>query len=223
MGQTIARIKSNGKHFEIIVDLDKALEFKKTGAGNDFLEADTIFTDSKKGNVASKDDLNSCFKTTDVQAIAEKIVKDGEVLVSQEHRDAEQDKKLNQIIDFLTRNAVDPQTGNPHTAERIKGALNQASINIKNTPIEQQIKDIVTALSTILPIKIKTRKIKITVPATHTGRAYGIFSQYKEKENWLGNGDLEIIANIPSGILIDFYDQLNSVTHGSALTEEIKE
>jgi ribosome maturation protein Sdo1 len=31
------------------------------------------------------------------------------------------------------------------------------------------------------------------------------------------------MLKIPSGIIIDFYDKLNSITHGSALTEEIKE
>ena len=48
-------------------------------------------------------------------------------------------------------------------------------------------------------------------------------TQYKEEENWLDNGDLQVIASVPSGIIIDFYDKLNSVTHGAALTEEIKE
>lgn len=223
MSSTTARIKINEKHFETIVDMDKAISFKKTGVGNDFLEADTIFSDSKKGNVASQDDLTSCFKTTDTQEIAEKIVKDGEILVGQEHRNAEQDKKFNQVVEFLVKNAINPQTQNPHTAERIKSALKQASVNIKNIPVEQQIKDITSAISSILPITIKTRKIKITTPAIHTGKVYGLLNQYKEKENWLENGDLEVVANIPSGILIDFYAQLNSMTHGSALTEEIKE
>ena len=52
---------------------------------------------------------------------------------------------------------------------------------------------------------------------------YGLVAQYKEKENWLNDGSLEVIVNVPAGIVIDFYDKLNSITHGSALTEEIKE
>lgn len=220
---TTARIKQGGKNFEIIVDLDKALEFKKSDISSNFLEIDKIFTDSKKGFAASSSDLKEAFGTEDAHKIAEKIVKSGEVLVTQEHRNEEKEKKFKQVVDFLTNNSIDPQTGNPITAERIKSALEQAHVNIKNIPIENQINDILSEISRIIPIKIETKKVKVTVPAIHTGKVYGIVNQYKEKENWLDNGDLEIILKIPSGIIIDFYDKLNSVTHGSALTEEIKE
>ena len=78
-------------------------------------------------------------------------------------------------------------------------------------------------ISAVLPIKLETKKIKVKIPAIKTGQAYGSVSQYKESEKWLDNGDLEIIVNIPSGLVMDFYDKLNSVTHGSAFAEEIKE
>lgn len=96
-------------------------------------------------------------------------------------------------------------------------------MNIKNTPIENQIKEIVEGLSKVIPIRLETKKIKIKIPAMHTGRAYGVISQYKEGEKWLDDGGLEVTVKVPSGIIMDFYDELNSVTHGSALTEEIKE
>ncbi len=224
MTQTTAKIRQGSKHFEIIVDLDKALAFKKGESSSvDFLEADSIFTDAKKGNVASTSDLEQAFKTTEVDAISERIIKNGEVLVTQEHRNAEQDERFKQVVDFLSKNSVDPQTGNPHTIERIKNALEQAHINIKNAPIDSQISDIVTELSKIIPIKIETKKVKIKVPAIHTGKVYGVINQYKEQENWLGDGSLEVVVNVPSGLIIDFYDKLNGVTHGSALTEEIKQ
>ncbi|MFW5846980.1 MAG: ribosome assembly factor SBDS [Nanoarchaeota archaeon] len=225
MTQTEARIKKEGKHFEILVDMDKALEFKKSGKGNssDFLEHDEIYEDIKKGERASEEDLKQAFGTQDINVIAEKIVKSGEVLISQEHRDAEQEKRFNQVVEFLTRNSIDPQTKNPHTAERIKSALKDAHVNITNKPIESQMKEILESLSKIIPIKIETKKLKITIPAMHTGKAYGVITEYKENENWLSNGDLEMIVNVPAGILMDFYDKLNSVTHGSALSEEINE
>jgi len=225
MTQTTARIKQGGKHFEILVDLDKALAFKKNsqGSAEEFLEIDRIFSDSKKGEAAPTSDLKEAFGTDNSNEIAEKIVKSGEVLLTQEHRDEEREKKIKQVVDFLAKNAIDPQSGNPHSSERIKNALEQAHVNIKNTPIENQIQDILANISKIIPIKIETKKVKITIPAIQTGKAYGVITQYKESENWLGNGDLEVIVKVPAGIIMDFYDKLNSVTHGSALTEEIKE
>jgi len=223
MAQTLARIKKTGKNFEILVDLDDALKFKKGEISFIEAEGDKIFADSKKGQVASSNDLNESFGTTDASEIAKVIVKNGEVQLTQENRDAEQEQRFKQVVNFLATNAIDPQTKNPHTPERIKNALEQAHVNIRNTPIEDQIKEIIAEISKIIPIKLETKKVKVTIPAIYTGKAYGVVSQYKEEERWLDNGDLEIVVSVPSGIIIDFYDKLNSVTHGAALTEEIKE
>jgi len=223
MTNTLARIKQAGKNFEIIVDLDDALKFKKGESASVEAEGNKIFTDSKKGFVASDSDLQSAFGTIDTNEIIQKIVKDGEVQLTQEHRDAEQEQKLKQVVDFLVSNSINPQTKNPHTADRIKSALKQTQINIKNVPIENQIKDIISEISKIIPIKVEIKKIKITVPAIYTGKVYGIVNQYKDEEKWLDDGSLEVVVSVPAGLIMDFYDKLNSITHGSALTEDIQQ
>ncbi|MEA3414076.1 MAG: ribosome assembly factor SBDS [Nanoarchaeota archaeon] len=223
MTQTTARIKKNGLNFEILVDMEDALKFKK--GETDFLniEGDRIFSDVKKGNVPSNSDLEIAFKTTNTLEIGKIIIKQGEILVNQDHRDEEKEKKIKQVVDFLSRNAIDPQSGNPISPERIKNALNDSHVQIKNTPVENQVKDILEALSKIIPIKVETKKVKITIPAVQTGKVYGLITQYKEKEEWLNNGDLEVIVSVPAGLIIDFYDKLNSATSGSALTEEMND
>jgi len=222
MVNTLARIKKIGKNFEIIVDLDDALKFKR--GGSTFIEAqgDRVFRDSKKGEVASTSELKEAFGTNDLNEIVSKIVRGGEILLTQEHRDEEREKKIKRVIDFLFTNAIDPQTGNPISTERIKNALEQCHVNIKNTPIENQINDILLEISKIIPIKIETKKVKISVPAIHTGKVYGIVSQYKENEKWLNDGSLEVIVSIPAGLIMGFYDKLNGATHGAVITEEIK-
>lgn len=223
MANVTARIKKAGKHFEILVNLDDAMKFRKGESNFIQAETDIIFRDLKKGERAPESDLSEAFKTTDVNEIVKKIVKEGEILTTQEFRDAEHEKKIKQVVDFIAKNAVDPKTLMPITPERIKSALEQAHVNIKNASIESQANDILDELRKVLPIKLHTRKIKIVIPAIQTGKAYGVVSHYMESENWLNNGDLEVIVSVPAGMLIDFYDKLNSVTHGSALTEEIKE
>jgi len=222
-GKTIARMKKGSILFEIIVDMDEALKFKK--GETDFLdiEGDKIFTNVRKGEVPTKNELEISFGTNDALEVGKIIVKEGEILIDQTHRDEEKEKKLKQAVDFLSRNAIDPQSNRPISPERIKSALEEAHVQIKNVPIENQIQEILADISKIIPIKIETRKIKITVPAVQTGKIYGLITQYKEKENWLGDGSLEVIVNIPAGILIEFYDKLNSATHGSAVTSEINE
>jgi len=223
MPQTTAKIKKLGKHFEILVDLEDALKFKKGEIAYIEAEGGRIFRDIKKGEVASSSELQDAFKTEDANEIAKKIVKEGEVQVTQDYRDEEKEKKIKKVVDFLSTNAVDSKTGRPHTPDRIKLALEQAHVNIKNTPIDQQIKDIITEISAVIPIKIETKRIKIVIPAMHTGRVYGLLSQYQEKEKWLDDGSLESIVAIPAGMIMEFYDKLNSMTHGSVVSEELKE
>ena len=225
MVNTLARIKKIGKNFEIIVDLDSALKFKK-GENIDIdeiLQSEGVFYDSKKGLHASAEDLNEAFGSTDIRVIAEKIIKQGEIQLTQEHRDKEREDKIKQVIEFLSRNAINPATNQPHTPERIGQALNQAGVNIDNRAIESQIPGIIEKIKNILPIHLETKKIKIRVPAQYTGQAYGIIKDYKEKEEWLEDGSLVVIINLPVGLQMDFYDKLNSITHGSSVVEEIKE
>lgn len=223
MTNTTARIKKAGKHFEIPVNLEDALKFKKGESSETGAESDMIFADIKKGEKASEKDLEEAFGTIDAGEIINRIIKEGEVLLTQEHRDEEKERKVKQIVDFLATNTLNPQTGNPHTPERIKSALEETHVNIKNVPVENQVKEIVEEISKILPIKIETKRVKITIPAIHTGKVYGIVNQYKEEENWLNDGSLDVVVNVPAGMIMDFYDKLNSATHGSAVTEEIRE
>ena len=225
MTDVIARIKIKGKNYETIVDVDKALQLKqgKPVSISNVLPINQIFYDSKKGLRASESDLKLAFGTSDVNAVAEKIIRQGEVQVPKEYRDTERENKRKQIIDFLSKYVIDPRTEKPHTAERISAAIEEAGVNIDNRPIEQQITKVIEKIRVILPIKIQTKKLKIRIPAVHTGKVYGIISEYKESENWLSNGDLECIINLPVGLQEDFYDKLNAVTHGSAISQEIKE
>lgn len=154
--------------------------------------------------------------------IVQKIVKEGEILVTQEHRDEEKDKKMKQIIELIVKSAID-NNGRPYTPEKIKNALEQAHVNIKNVPIENQIKDIIFELSRIIPIKMEIKKFEVEIPAIHTGQAYGIVNPYLESERWLDNGNLKANIAVSGAMIFSFIDKLNSVTHGSAIMREIKE
>ena len=225
MTDTTARLDVGKGHFEVMVDMDAAMKLKK-GEDVDISEVlrdNEIWTDLKKGLRPAKDEIENAFGTTNINVIVEKIVKKGHMEVTQEFRDEAVEQKRKQIIDFLVRNAVDARTGNPFTPDVIESALKQAGARIDKQPIEKQMKGVMEGLTKIIPIKIETKKIKVVIPAMHTGKAYGIINEYKESENWLGNGDLEAVLNIPVGVQMDFYDKLNDVTHGSAITSEIKE
>lgn len=225
MTNVTARIKLNGKNFEILVDVDKALQLKKgvpVGIEN-LLAMDKVFSDLKKGFAASDTDIIQAFGSKDLAVVADKIIKKGEILLPIEYRNKEREDKLKQIVDFLSRNAIDPLTKRPHTAERIKKALDDAGINIENKPISEQMPKIIEKLRPLLPIKIETKKILLKIPAQYTGSIYNLLKEYKEKEDWQNDGTLVCTINLPAGLQMEFYDKLNAITHGNALAEEIKQ
>lgn len=225
MTDITARLNVGKSHFETMVDLNAAMKLRK-GQKVDISEIirdTTIWTDLKKGMRAGKNEIENAFGTIDFPTIVERITKKGEIEVTQEFRDEVIEQKRKQIIDFLIKNAVDVRTNRPFTPDMIENSLKQAGAKIDKQPIERQIKSIIECLTKIIPIKIESKRIRVVIPASHTGKAYGIVQEHKESENWLGNGDLEVILNIPVGIQTEFYDKLNSITHGSAITQEMKE
>lgn len=225
MAQTTARIKRGGKHFEILVDLEEAMKIKRGESGtslNSAVLTEYVFYNLKAGEHASDTDLEKEFGTRDFMEVAEKIIKGGEVVRTEESMKTEYEQKYKQVVDFLASSAVSPE-GRPYTADRIMKALVEAHVNIKNKPVESQIKEIIDQLASVLPIKMEMKKVRLTIPAIHTGRAYGIIKEYMVSEEWKNNGDLEVIVEMPTALVFDFYDRINGVTGGAVVSEEIKE
>ena len=223
MPKVTARIKVKGKQYEIHVDLDEALKVKEGGGDIiSALDCNAIYYDIHKGEVASNSDLKDAFGTTEIYKAATQIIQKGEVQKTQEVRSAEREQRVKQVISLVVRNAVD-QNGRPYTEERIRRAAEEVHFNFDNRPAESQMTDLIDKIKTILPIKIELKRIKLIIPARFTGQVYGIIKDFKESEEWLPNGDLQVIVNVPAGIQIDFYDKVNGVTHGAVQSEELKE
>jgi ribosome maturation protein SDO1 len=224
VANTTARVKKSGKHFEILVDLDEAMKVRKGEAGANLSAAvltEAVFHNLKSGEQAGVNDLDVNFGTSDFMAVAEKIIKEGEVVRTAESMKEGQDKKYKQVVDFLVRNAVSPE-GRPYTPDRIMKALKEGHVNIKNKPIEAQVEEILDQLGKILPLNVERKKVKLLIPAIHSGKAYGIVKEFMVREDWKNNGDLEIVVDLPSGLVMDFYDRVNGATSGSVMSEELK-
>jgi ribosome maturation protein SDO1 len=230
MPNVVAKIKKKGKEFEILVDLDKAIGFKKQRLeGNatslrDILAINEVFTDQKKGIKAASKDLKDAFGIEDIFKISGIIINEGEVQLTQEYREKMREAKIKQIVDFLARNCMDPRTQAPYTPQRIEQAINQAGARIDDRNVDEQIPNIIKDIEKIIPIKIAVKKLEITVMPQYTGQIYNLIKTFKkDKEEWLNDGSLKCIIQIPAGMQLEFYDKLNSMTHGSAITKEIKE
>jgi ribosome maturation protein SDO1 len=225
MAEVFAKYRHGNKDFEIIVDLDKAMDFKQ-GKNVDIKEVlmiDAIYADVKKGLHANSSDIQQVFKTNNVYEVAAQIIRRGTVQLTADYRKNLRDVKVKQIVDFLSKNCINPQTNLPHPPQRIENALEEAKVKIDEfKSAEEQLNDVLKEMQKVLPIKIETTRVAVKIPAIYTGRAYTLIKGYTESEEWQPNGDLICVLELPAGFQIEFFNKLNSLTHGSAETRDLK-
>jgi ribosome maturation protein SDO1 len=214
----IARLKSHGEKFEILVDPRIVTEDLPV---EEALAAEFIFTDARTGDRASQESLSTVFETTSVLDVARKIIKKGEIQLTTEQRKIMLEKKRKKVIQLIARNAVDPHTKSPHPPHRIEHAMEEARVHIDLfKDAEEQVKDIIKELRPLLPLHVEKKKIAIKLPAAYTGKYY----QLKEfgkvlKEEWQKDGSYIAVLHIPGGLEEEFYQKINALTKGEAETK----
>ncbi len=219
----IASYEKDGKRFELYVDPDAAYAFierRKPDVRN-ILVAEEVYEDAKKGEKAKASDVQKVFGTTDIMAILEYVLRNGEVQLTTEQRRKKVEEKRKQILAILLREAIDPRTKAPHTQIRLEQAMEQAKFHVDPfKDAREQMEEVVKVLRPILPMKFEKIKIAVKVPAAYSHRCYGTLKNYGiEKEQWLGSGDLVVVVEIFGGLQGEFYDKLNKLTAGQIETK----
>jgi ribosome maturation protein SDO1 len=224
---TTARITKSGEKFEVLVKPEPALDYKmgKPTPISQMLMIDEIYADASKGTRASVEKLQKAFGTTDPLAVAEDIMKHGELQLTTEQRRQLVDDKRKQIIAFVSRNCIDPRTGTPHPPLRIEQAFNQIRLIIDPfKPAEEQAKAVIEELRTLLPIKMDKMKIAVKIFPEHAAKAYGSIKGFGiiTKEEWQADGSLVALVEMPAGVYGSFIDRIGKLTQGTVQTKVLK-
>lgn len=218
-----AKFESQGEKFEILVDPDLALELKKGKEVNfsDLLAVETVFKDSAKGTEQSPEALNKAFATVEIEPIARKIITHGEVQLTTDQRRQMRETRIREVIEFISRNAMNPQTNAPHPSKRIENALAEAKIRIDEMKsVEEQAPAIIKGLGKILPISLEHISMAVKIPAIHAAKTEHVLHKYKiVKESWQGDGSLIAIIEMAAGLKQDFLNDLNKICHGDIETK----
>jgi ribosome maturation protein SDO1 len=215
----VARLESHGEKFELLVDPDLAVRYRQ----GDRIELEemvavlSIFENASRGTRSSDEALAKAFNTTDFALVADRIIRKGEIHLTAEQRRHMIADKRKQVITFIARNAINPQTGLPHPPQRIEMAMEEAKVNIdlyKHT--DELVKETVKALRPIIPIKFEEVRIAVKIPPDYASRAFGEIrnTAQMEKEEWQKDGSWICIVRIPAGIQGEFYDLINRITKG---------
>ncbi|MEB3759842.1 MAG: ribosome assembly factor SBDS [Desulfurococcales archaeon] len=210
-----------GKRFEILVRPDPAFKFKEGEKVDldDVLWTDTIYRDVKKGLKASPEEVKKAFGTDDVKKIAVKILKEGEIQLTEDQRRKLIEAKKRQIITYIARNAIDPKTGKPIPEARIETAFEQLRIGVDPfKSAESQALEAVRQIARLMPIRIAKALVRALVPAQYSGRVYKELRRLGEvkRTDWQTDGSLLVELEIPAGSQIDVVSRLQNLTRGSA-------
>ncbi|MGC8931793.1 MAG: ribosome assembly factor SBDS [Candidatus Methanodesulfokora sp.] len=213
----LARLEKGGKKFEIVVNADKAyqlLEGKKIPI-SDVIAIEEVFTDFRKGQKATKSDLNSVFGTTDINKIAEIIIKEGEVQITAERRKKLQEEKINWIASYIQKNYVDPNTNAPHSLQRIINAIKESKARIDpfKEP-ERQVKDVVEQIRKYLPLKSSKAVIKVVVPAASWSEVRSFLKGQGDilSEKWSEDGStVSFQVEIPVGAQVLITERIGKI------------
>jgi len=223
----IARLKTHGQNFEILVDCGNALALRegKNIDMHDVLAARKIFSDAKKGLDASENVMKQIFGTNDAEQVAKAIIQKGEVQLTQEYRENLRQEKRKQVINLIHRNGVDPKTHLPHPPQRIENAFIEAKFHVDEfKSVQEQVQEALKRLRPILPIKFEIKEIAIKIPPEYAPKCYSTVKAFGTilREEWQSSGYWVVVVEIPGGMENDFYDKLNKICHGNVESKTIK-
>ncbi|ACB40309.1 ribosome assembly factor SBDS [Pyrobaculum neutrophilum] len=217
----VAKLDRGGDHFEILIDPDAALELKlgKPLGIDKVLIHEEIYKDAKKGLRASEQSLKKAFGTTDVRKIAEIIIKEGEIpLTSEQRRKLVEDKKR-QIVEWISRNCIDVRTKTPVPPQRVENAIEQARVSIDPfKSVEEQVQEVLKEIQRIIPIKVATARVSLSVSSSHAQRVKGLVAKMAKivSERYRPDGSWEAVLEMPAGIQDMLISRVNDITHGDA-------
>jgi ribosome maturation protein SDO1 len=222
---TIVRYSAGNDKFEILVKPDPALEYKlgKKMDISNIMISDEIYSDANKGTRCSSEKLMKHFKTTDQFEIAKLIMDKGDLNMNTEQRRKMIEEKKRQIVEYISKNFVDPKSHMPHPVSRINAVLDEARVAVDPFKrLDDQIKNIIEPLRKIIPLKSEILELTVTVPAQSSGQSFGVFKSIGEikSEQWLSDGSLQVILSINAGLKSSFLDRIGTATKGSAQVVE---
>jgi ribosome maturation protein SDO1 len=223
----IARLERGQNKFEILVEPNLALELKKGNKVNfdELLAIDSVFKDARKGELQSEALIKEAFKTNDINEIARIIITKGQVQITTEQRRELIEKKRKEIINYISINALNPQTKAPHPPQRIENAMNELNIHVDPfKSVDEQVTEIISKLKKLLPITIEKIRIAVKIPAQYSAKALNALHSFEiKKQEWQSDGSLIVLFELPAGLKIDLINKANKLTQGEAIVKILEE
>ena len=216
----VARLETHGERFEILVDPDLAVAVRHGEEIDieDAVAAIFIFENASRAEKSSDESLQKVFQTTDFTTIARRIIEKGEIHLTSDQRRHLMEEKRGQVITFIARHAINPQTGLPHPPVRIEMAMEEAKVTIDPfKSLDDSVAETMKALRPLIPIRFEEIRVAVRIPAEYAAKAYGDIDAFAriEQEEWQKDGSWICVVKIPGGMQQELESLVRKVSKGS--------
>ncbi|MEM3556694.1 MAG: ribosome assembly factor SBDS, partial [Conexivisphaerales archaeon] len=191
----IVKIYRGSERFEIMVNSEAAFEYRQNKIKDldKVLVVDEIYTDFSKGQRAPREKLKKAFGTENIKEIESEILLKGELPLTTDQRRKMTEEKRKQIVNFISKNFVDPKTGLPHPIVRIEKAMEMVGVTVDPMkPAEEQAKGVIEKLRPYLALKTGSITLSYKISSKYAYQAIRVLKEFGElkEENWGSDGSL---------------------------------
>ncbi len=139
---------------------------------DEVLQTDRVFVNVSQGEFAKKADLVKAFGTDDEAAICLRILKEGEMQVSEKERAKQSEELFHEIATIIVEKCVDANTNRALTVAMVERAMKQLEAAeqfrvLPNKSAKQQALKAIPELTVRFPIARAKMLIRVTVTAGH--------------------------------------------------------
>lgn len=217
----VARLDTHGETFEILLD-PTVIRDIKAGKDVDLLEhmvIDDVFNNASRGTRPQSEKIVEAFGTTDIRAIASRIIEKGEIQITTEQRREMLEAKRQRIVAYISANAINPQTKLPHPPNRISMALDEVKFHVDAfKTMEKQVDEAMKLLKPLIPIRLEKSRVAVRLSGTDYGKCYEDLIGFGivEREEWQKDGSWIGVMEIPAGRINELTGRMKDRTRGTA-------
>jgi len=185
--QIVIKYKKKKTTLEIVCDKAYLNDYRLLNSIKDkrnyifkLLVVDTIFSNYKKGYIASTSEIHSICNSTDKADAIIFILDNGEAPLSSGERTQLVKQKRTAIIHYFVSNYLDPVGKKPHPAARIDNALKSIKglVIDPHKPVEFQANEIYKKLKNIITFVKNSLTTTVTLTHTQLGKGLSILHKY---------------------------------------------
>lgn len=139
---------------------------------DEVLQTDRVFVNVSQGEFAKKADLVKAFGVDDEATICLRILKEGEMQVSEKERAKQSEELFHEIATIIVEKCVDANTNRALTVAIVERAMKQLEAAeqfrvLPNKSAKQQALKVIPELTVRFPIARSKMLIRVTVTAAH--------------------------------------------------------